>query len=126
MGTRSAQGGHLCTRPLRPSTVCTRFYETRNFPAVAFRRVLALIEDEAFRWLSSVYATLKYGSTLGNVWGLYTRVVDEKLPQLGLEQHYLTIDAGLRSSNPQDWRAALWSCRDLLHDLTAGARQVTT
>jgi len=94
-------------------------YETRNFPAVAFRPVLALIEDEAFRWLSNVYATLKYGQALGDVWGLYTRVVDEKLPQLGLEQHYLTIGAGLRSSNPQDWRAALWSCRDLLHDLAA-------
>jgi hypothetical protein len=92
-------------------------YQTRNFPAVAFRRVLALIEDEAFRWLSNVQASLRYGGTLGDAWGLYTRVVDEKLPQLGLAPHYLTIDVGLRSSNPQDWRAALWSCRDLLHDL---------
>jgi hypothetical protein len=94
-------------------------FEQRSFPSGSFLSVSTHIEEATFQFVSNAYAALRYGGSISDVWNLYRRVVDEKLPTLGLSDHLLTIERGLRSGNPQDWRAVFWGCRDVLHDLAA-------
>src|SRR5205807_10215218 len=93
--------------------------EYRIFSAPSFRAVLQRLEEMAFQFASSAYATLRYGNALHDVWQAHRRLVEEKLVTLNLQQHLLAIESGLRSANPEEWRAVLWRCRDLLHDLAA-------
>src|SRR5690606_30428743 len=44
-------------------------------------------------------------------------IVDAHLEGLGLSEHFSSIDANLRSDNPQDWRGAMYACRSLLDNL---------
>jgi hypothetical protein len=98
-------------------------YETRTFPPAAFVTLLASVEDETFRFASNAYALLQYGNALEDVWRLYRHEVDQRLTDIGLREHLVTIDAGLHSDNAQDWRNVLWSCRDVIHDLAAYLRR---
>ena len=62
---------------------------------------------------------LCYSDVIQDIWQGYRTKIDEHLITLGLSKHFDAIRNGLNSSNPQDWRNAMWSCRDILHDLAA-------
>ena len=93
--------------------------QVRNFDKTAFQTILKNIENEVFNFASKAYSVLLYGDALQDVWQAYRTVVDAKLTEIGIGGHLDTVRAGLNSSNPQDWRAAMWSCRDILHDLAS-------
>ena len=92
-------------------------YERRHIYPGVYKGVLARIEELTFDFTSKTYTTLRYSDALHDVWQSFRAAVELQLQQLGLEKHLMTIQKGLQSTNPQDWRAVLWSCRDVLHDL---------
>lgn len=82
-----------------------------------FQVILKNIENLAFNFVSKSYSILCYGDTLQDIWQAYRAQVEECLIPIGLGKHLDTVRKRLNSNNPQDWRAAMWSCRDILHDL---------
>lgn len=82
-----------------------------------FQDILDNIESIVFDFASKSYAILRYGDALEDVWQAYRTKVDEHLISIGFGGHLDTVRTGLNSDNPQDWRAAMWSCRDILRDL---------
>jgi hypothetical protein len=93
--------------------------EVSMYDKQVFQTILGRIENSVFDFASKSYSVLRYGDTLRDVWQAYRTRVDEALIAIGLWGHLETIRAGLNSDNPQDWRTAMWSCRDILHDLAA-------
>lgn len=93
--------------------------EVSMYDKQVFQTMLSRIENSVFDFASKSYSVLCYGDTLGDVWQAYRTSVDKALIDIGLGGHLETIRAGLNSDNPQDWRTAVWSCRDILHDLAA-------
>ena len=83
----------------------------------AFLALLNSIENYIFIFVSNSISILEYSDQLESIWQSYKEEVDEKLVEIGLNNHLDTIQKGLSSENPQDWRASMWSCRDILHDL---------
>jgi hypothetical protein len=81
--------------------------------------VLAEVEKIAFGFASQAYTFLRYGNELTDIWQDHRREVDAKLLPLGFAGHLDTIQAGLRSVNPTDWRSAVFACRSLLEDVAA-------
>lgn len=94
-------------------------YEVASFNTSAFQGIIDRVEEEVFKFASNAYVTLKYASGIDEVWEAYRRMIEAKLPELGLDGHVQVIERGLRSANPEDWRNVLWKCRDILHDLAA-------
>jgi len=91
--------------------------EMNVFDKQVFQIIIKNIESPAFDFASNSYSILRYGDTLQDIWQAYRASVEECLAPVGLAKHLDTIRNGLNSQNPQDWRAAMWSCRDILHDL---------
>lgn len=85
----------------------------------AFQRLLSQLEDELLDWASRAYKAARFGDVAGDLWRHYRSKVDEFLTNVGLSAHIELINQGLLSSEPQAWRQAMWSCRDLLRDLAA-------
>ena len=83
----------------------------------ACQRVVALIENEVFDFASKSYGTLRYGEGLQDIWLDHRSAVEEKLQALGLSSHLEAITSGLTGDNPEEWRACLFACRNLLEDL---------
>lgn len=84
-----------------------------------FQAILSNVENLVFDFASKAYSILLYGDALQDVWQAYRTEVDKHLIAIGLGGHLDTVRTGLNSDNPQDWRVAMWSCRDILHDLAA-------
>lgn len=93
--------------------------ETNTYDTHVFRPILTNIENIAFKFVSESYAILCYGEALQEIWQGYRTKVDEHLMSIGFGGHLDTIRKGLNSDNPQDWRALMWSCRDVLCDMAA-------
>lgn len=93
--------------------------QVRTFNKGVFQTILKEIENEVFNFASRAYSVLLYGDALQDVWQAYRTIVDAKLTEIGVGKHLDTVRAGLNSNNPQDWRAAMWSCRDILRDLAS-------
>jgi hypothetical protein len=91
--------------------------QIRHFDKSVFLVILGAIENSIFDFASRAHSVLLYGDALQDIWQSYRAVVDSKLEALGFKGHLDTIRNGLNSSNAQDWRTAMWSCRDILHDL---------
>lgn len=90
--------------------------EANTYDKHVFQTILTNIENLVFKFVSESYAILCYGDALQDIWQAYRTKVDEHLVHIGLGGHLDTIRTGLNSGNPQDWRAAMWSCRDILRD----------
>ena len=93
--------------------------EAKVYGKHMFQSILTNIENIVFNFASNSYSILLYGDTLQDVWQAYRAKVEEQLIAIGFTKHLDTIRNGLSSQNPQDWRAAMWSCRDILHDIAA-------
>jgi len=92
--------------------------EERNvYDGRAFQTVIKNIENDVFDFASKSYAVLGYGDAVQDVWQAFRAKVEECLVPLGFGNHLDAIRSGLNSLNPQEWRNAMWSCRDILHDL---------
>jgi hypothetical protein len=85
----------------------------------AFQVIVNNIENSVFNFVSESYSILCYGDALQDVWEAYRAKVEGHLVPIGLGKHLDTVRKELSSNNPQDWRAAMWTCRDILHDLAA-------
>lgn len=90
-----------------------------EFSKETMHRTVAAVENEIFRWASNAYVALRFGDTAGDIWRRFRAGVDEAITQLGFSGHLNEISKGLASEEPQAWRQAMWSCRDLLRDLAA-------
>lgn len=77
------------------------------------------LQNELFDWTSRSYAALKTGDVASDIWQANRSAVDQFLATIGLTGHLGAIQDGLISKEPQQWREAMWSSRDLLHDLAA-------
>ncbi len=86
-------------------------------PKESVARVAAGLENALFTYASQAYTVLRFGDAVADIWRDYRNQVDEALGRLGLHGHLDAIRAGLESDEPQRWREAMWSCRDLLRDL---------
>ncbi len=75
------------------------------------------LEEQILPWASESYRSLRFGDLAAEVWQAYRLSVDEALTALGLGGHLQAINEGLASTEPQSWRQAMWTCRDVLHDL---------
>lgn len=84
-----------------------------------FQAILNNIENSVFDFVSKAYSMLLYGDALEDIWQTYRTKVDQRLIAIGFGGHLDTIRTGLSSNNPQDWKAAMWTCRDVLHDIAA-------
>ena len=84
--------------------------------AATMQRVLANLRTEIFRWASRAYKAIRFGDAAGDIWRSYRGRVDEALAKIGLGGHLDAINRGLSSPEPQEWRQAMWSCRDLMRD----------
>jgi hypothetical protein len=93
--------------------------EAKIYDKYAFQTVVTNIENMVFGFVSESYSLLCYGDVLQDIWQGYCAAIDEHLIPIGLSKHLDAIRNGLRSANPQEWRTAMWSCRDILHDLAA-------
>ncbi|MGQ9573407.1 MAG: AbiTii domain-containing protein [Dehalococcoidia bacterium] len=85
----------------------------------AFQKVLSYLGDELVNGALRAYKALRLGDVAGGVWGQYRSRVDQFLTNAGLSAHIELINQGLSSPEPQAWRQAMWSCRDLLRDVAA-------
>lgn len=84
-----------------------------------FERLLHQLANEVLRWASRAYRAVGFGDAAGDVWRQFRAVVDEWLASVGFEGHVKLIGDGVLSDQPQAWRQAMWSCRDLLRDVAA-------
>lgn len=89
----------------------------KHYSNSSFQSIIQSIENLVFRFVSESYSLLCYGDALQDVWQTYRTDVDSHLTKIGLGGHLDAIRTGLSSTNPPQWRTAMWSCRDLLHDL---------
>ena len=109
--------GRKSTKYIRLHKKNVETEELKAYDKHVFQTILTNIGNLAFNFASNSYATLQYGDALQDVWQGYRAKVEEQLSAIGFTKHLDTIRNGLNSQNPQDWRAAMWSCRDILHDL---------
>lgn len=91
--------------------------EVKVYDKHVFQTILSNIENLVFSFVSKSYAVLCYGDVLQDIWQGYRTKVDEQLIPIGFGGHLDTIRTGLASNNPQDWKTAMWSCRDILSDI---------
>lgn len=89
------------------------------YPPEAFKTCLENIEQAIWEWATSWIVFLRFENSIGDIWERYRSSVDSTLAQIGLSGHFQALDTRLASSNEQDWRSVLYSCRDLLHDVAA-------
>ncbi|MGD9118488.1 MAG: hypothetical protein PVJ08_07145 [Dehalococcoidia bacterium] len=91
--------------------------EIRQYDGSSFQAIIQNIEDSLFQFSSDSYSILCYGDSLQDVWLWYRNEVDKHLIEIGFGGHLDAVRSGLNSNNSQEWRQAMWSCRDILHDL---------
>jgi hypothetical protein len=93
--------------------------ETKVYDRHVFQTILTHIENLLFNFVSKAYVILRYSDVFQDIWQTYRTKVEEHLISIGFEAHLDTIRTGLSSDNPQQWRSAMWSCRDILHDMAS-------
>jgi hypothetical protein len=103
------------TSPSGRSTMELR--RQRVFTAGDIAYAVSQIEKQAFDFASISYAQLRFGDIIGDIWARYRRDVDAAMTDLNLSAHLASIEGGLLSENPEDWRSATFECRNLLNDL---------
>ena len=91
--------------------------KVRSFPAGNIAYSLSQIEKHIFDWASSSYVQIQFGNQARDIWDRYRVKVDSALQQLGLANHLSAIHDGIKSDNPESWRAAVLECRNLLTDM---------
>jgi hypothetical protein len=89
----------------------------RVFPAGNIAYSLSQVEKQVFDFASIAYAQLRFGDIIGDIWSRYRREIDSAMTGLNLAAHLTSIESGLLSPNPEDWRSAAFECRNLLNDL---------
>jgi len=89
------------------------------YDKAAFESIIQQMQHRVFLFVSRSYSILCYGDAVGDIWQQYRSVVDKSLATIGIGDKFETIRSGLNSRNPHDWRAAMYSCRDVFHDLAS-------
>lgn len=89
----------------------------RTFSAAAFRTVLSTLETLTFDFASQSYTFLRYGAAISSIFSSYQTHVDAVLHEIGLSNHLDAIQSGLQSANPEEWRQAVFGCRDMVSDV---------
>jgi len=84
-----------------------------------FQRIIQWVESWTFHFASNAYTTLTYGDALQDIWEGYRATVEPALSELGFDKHLEAIREGMASDNPEQWRAAMFACRNVLVDLAA-------
>lgn len=70
-----------------------------------------------FEWASRAYSAMILGDAATEIWQQHRARVDAFLANQNLVGHVGAITGGLASAETQRWREAMWSTRDLLHDV---------
>lgn len=91
--------------------------EVLGISGTTISAVLRHLEDDVFGWGSSAYSVVAFGQAASDIFASYRGLVDAKLTQIGLTSILDQISSGLGANQAQAWREAMYSCRDLLHDL---------
>ena len=91
--------------------------QTRVFAPASFGIVISRIEQWTYSFASVAYVQLRYSEVLTDVWTGFSSRVDKAIQTLGLSDNLEAIRSGLRSDNAQEWRNAVFGCRNLLNDL---------
>lgn len=89
-----------------------------RFEASAYATTLSELERLTYDFASSAYRTLRYGNTITDIWSEYRSHVDTVVQARGFTSHLEAIESGMRSANPEEWRNAIYGCRNLLDDLS--------
>jgi hypothetical protein len=93
--------------------------EVQVLPEESIAMVLQGLHNTLFTYASQAYTLLRFGDAVGDVWREYRSRVDQALARIGLQGCLDAIRGGLESNEPERWRQAMWSCRDLLQGLAA-------
>jgi hypothetical protein len=88
-----------------------------KYPASVFRRVRLAAENWLFQFASDASVALSYGDSLETVWEGCRSSVEPVIMKLHLSHSFEAIRDGVASDNAQDWRNAMWACRDILRDV---------
>jgi hypothetical protein len=112
---------HLGEKTTARTTIgkTSNLVRVKAFPAATFVSTLGRIEHAVLEHASKNYALLAYGEALTDIWQGYRQAVDAKLSDLNFGNHLQTIQNGIRSTNPEDWRLAAYGCRNLIEDVAS-------
>lgn len=88
-----------------------------HYPAQRFSLIVSSIREDAYNWALTTMIRIKYENRISSLWESYRAEVDGKLAELNLTNHLEALDRQLGSSNEQEWRSALYSCRNMLRDV---------
>lgn len=88
-----------------------------QYPPQRFSSVVSSIRDDAYDWALTTLIRVKYENRISSLLERYRSKVDGKLSELNLTNHLEALDRQLGSSNEQEWRSALYSCRNMLRDV---------
>jgi hypothetical protein len=111
--------GNEDTRHLKTWDQDVPVHEVLVMPKESVAQVVEGLENALFSYASEAYSVLRLGDSVGDIWRDFRNRVDEALARIGLQAHLEAIRTGLESDNPEQWRQAMWACRDLLRDLAA-------
>jgi hypothetical protein len=90
-----------------------------RFQPAAFQQLARQIESAALEIARRAETTLTYSDAVKDVWEQFREDTESGIGKLGLEDRFATIRDGIRSHNPEQWRAVMWACRSLLELLAA-------
>lgn len=94
-------------------------YSWDLYPAQNFEFMANLFREQAYTWAMKTLVRIKYENRVSSIWNEYRKVVDRKIEEMNLNDHLAAIDIQVGSNNAEQWRSALYSCRNLLHDVAA-------
>ena len=122
LGYAEYSGETSTIEPAQSSTRTSRglplkLTRVKRFEAYVFADVIRRIQHITLKFASDRYAFLAFTEALSDICQGYRQQVDAKLHALNFGNHIEAIQNGIRSQNPQDWRQAVYGCRNLFEDL---------
>jgi hypothetical protein len=96
----------------------TAYYQNvARFSPIEFQNLANRITSTALERARRIETILTFGDAVRDVWERMRAVTEDSIGSLGLSDHLESIRNAIRSANPEDWRAAMWSCRSVLEGL---------
>ena len=100
-------------------------YEVRRVPPSSVKLALDGISERLFDYASAATVTLKSGDVAASVFQRYKTVSDQRIANLGIDNHLRTAYLNLSQDNPASWQAAVLACRNIVNDLSEKLWQST-
>ncbi len=91
----------------------------RQFDAWDFVPVVDAIANGALVIATRAHIALAFGDAVEGIWDGLRRQVDAVSTSPWIDRHVDAIGDQIASDNPEQWRAAMWACREVLTALAS-------